>query len=120
MAKEVRQVRYYGNSAEDRKRNHPTTLTQDDMRYGTAFKNSSSPSAGITQLGIQTLPGVKFSINASPSPIVIGATGIYEIDVDGMTVIDNLLFDHNSLERINKNPSAYIIVDYIFENEGGN
>ena len=36
----------------------------------------------FNKLGIQAPPGTKFYINSSASPIMIGRTGIYELDED--------------------------------------
>lgn len=114
MAKYVNQVRYYGEKSN---KNHPETLTYRDMRYGDAFKYRVGEGAGIIQLGIQTLPGVKFWINEGTAPLIIGSTGIYELNVEGLTTIHNLKFDDTSLKTIDANDSAYIIVDYIYERE---
>jgi hypothetical protein len=35
----------------------------------------------ISQLGIQGRPGTSFYLNGSTLPIVLGETGIYEIDL---------------------------------------
>ena len=40
----------------------------------------------IIHLGIQTLPGTKIYLNGFyDAPIIIGATGIYELDLEGTT-----------------------------------
>ena len=115
MAKYVKQVRYYGDNSS---KNQPANLRAQDMLRGYAFQESqSSPGANIVQLGIQTMPGVKFTINTSPQPIVVGSTGIYELNVDGLTMINKLTFDNASLSKINDNTNGYIIVDYIYEKE---
>lgn len=114
MAKYVNQVRYYGDKHAN---NYPPNLSYDDMRQGRAFKYSNGVGAGIIQLGVQTMPGIKFIINTAATPIVVGSTGIYELNVEGLTTINSLMFDRESLEKIGKNSSAYIIVDYIYERE---
>lgn len=115
MPKKIGQVRYYGtnsNGVAD-SRNWPATLTHAKMRSGTAFSDVYP----IVQLGIQTLPGVKVFINNHSTPIVIGSTGIYELNVDGLSRISNISFDINSLNVIDNNSNAYIIVDYIYDKE---
>ena len=67
----------------------------------------------ITQLGIQALPGTEFYLNNSISPILIGSTGIYEIDLEGLSEITDLHFNRKSLEAINNNENAYLIIDII-------
>lgn len=115
MAKKVGQVRYYGpeSSSNSQKANYPSDLTSNSLRYGNVF-NTIYP---IVQLGVQTIPGVKFYINNHTTPVIIGATGIYELDVDGLSNITSIQFDSASLAMIDKNPNAYIIIDYIYETE---
>lgn len=115
MAKKIGQIRYYGpnNSSSTQKANYPSDLTRNSLRYGNIF-NSVYP---IVQLGVQTMPGVKFYVNNHTTPIIIGATGIYELDVDGLSNITDIQFDNTSLTMIDNNPNAYLIIDYIYETE---
>jgi hypothetical protein len=57
-------------------------------------------------------------LNNSSSPIIIGHTGIFELDLNEQTEIFALSFEHKSLEFINNNINAYLIVDIIYEGEG--
>lgn len=108
MAKKVGQVRYFNNGA---KQNQPSGLSHQDLRTGVPFKNKT-----IVQLGIQGLPGMQIQIGqASDSPVVIGSTGVYELNVEGLTSIDFINIPTNSLRMIESNPNAYIIIDYIYE-----
>lgn len=113
MAKNIMQFRYYGDNAKDK--NQPTTLTRTGLQNGNAFE-SYLP---IVQLGIQSLPGTKFYINGDDSipSVVIGSTGIYELDLDGLSEITKLAFSAESLQRINDNDTAYLIVDMIYTSE---
>ena len=82
------------------------------LKSGSVFSNYLP----ILQLGIQTIPGVKFYVNNSETPVIVGATGIYELDVDGLTEITNLTFDTTAINLIKSNPStAYLIVDIIYD-----
>ena len=111
MAKRVKQVRYYNDNSQN---NYPTEGTKPRYRNlisGTAF----SAYMPILQLGIQTLPGTKFYLNGSNNPIIIGSTGIYELDLQGLTEINSLQFDASSLALIQENSNAYLIVDMIYE-----
>lgn len=112
MAKKVGQVRYY--SAKGGRENSPSSLTGIKLRSGSAFDDVYP----IVQLGIQTLPGVRITINNASTPIVIGSTGIYELNVDGLSQITSLKFETNSLTLIDNNPNSYIIIDYIYDKEG--
>ena len=110
MGKRIGQIRYFG---EKNKQNYPSTVNAIRLRTGAAFA-SVYP---IVQLGIQTLPGTKFYVNNHTTPVVVGATGIYELDIDGLSNITDIQFDDKSLNIINNNDSAYIIIDYIYETE---
>lgn len=114
MAKYVNQIRYY---KEGSNKNSPQSIKRSQLSGGTAFKYNSQNSAGIVQLGIQTLPGVQFTINTSPNPITVGSTGIYELNVDGLTTINSLNISKQSLDMIDNNENAYLIVDYVYEKE---
>lgn len=111
MAKKVKQFRYYSNGSDN---NYPLGLTNRQLISGSAFNNYMP----IVQLGIQTMPGTKLYLNGSNNPIIIGSTGIYELDLQGLTQINSLQFDANSVTLINNNQSAYLIVDIIYEEVG--
>lgn len=108
MAKHISQVRFYndGNS-----KNYPSgSVNKTKLAAGSLFNNLN-----LTQIGIQTLPGTKFYLNHHSSPIVIGQTGIYELDLEGLTYINGIQFDQASLRLINDNDAAYLIIDYVYE-----
>lgn len=110
MARKVYQFRYYGDSSN---KNQPNNLTGAKLRSGSAFKDRLP----IKQLGIQTMPGVKFYLNNSVDPIIIGSTGIYELNVENLTEITALNFDLTAINMINNSPStSYIIVDILYDN----
>nr|DAF58770.1 MAG TPA: IPP transferase [Siphoviridae sp. ctxMM9] len=64
------------------------------------------------------MPGVRVFINNHTSPIIIGGTGIYELNIDGLSNITDLSFDPASLNLINSNDNANLIIDFIYEGEG--
>ena len=72
-------------------------------------KNSNLFENGIKvfQLGIQALPGTSFKINNSNTDIIIGSTGIYELDLKGITFIEAL--------QCTGYVGKTIIVDYLYE-----
>ena len=107
MAKKVKQIRYYSD-------NHEQTHggpTYRNLISGSVFSNY----VPILQLGIQTMPGTKFYLNGSNNPIIVGNTGVYELNLQGLTEINSLQFDASSLSLIKSNESAYLIVDIIYE-----
>ena len=76
---------------------------------------SFSKYAPIKQLGIQALPGTRFYINNSTEPIIIGASGIYEIDLKNTTaIISSLHFAQESMERINNAENGHLIIDIVY------
>lgn len=108
MAKKVGQIRWFKDNNE---KNYPANISADALSSGSAFPRSYS----IVQFGIQTLPGTKIFLDSHPDPIIIGATGIYELSVDGLTKINSITFDNASLELIENNDNAYVLIDYIYE-----
>lgn len=108
MAKQIKQIRYYGD--EDA-RNYPPGLVGTQLTSGSIFNETPS----ITQLGIQSYPGLKFSLNDGMTPIILGSTGIYELDVDGFSQINRIIFAQDSINKIKIINNAYLIIDYVFE-----
>ena len=106
MAKQIMQFRYY---AEGSSKNQPRDIGMGKLARGSIFANFLP----IVQLGIQTLPGTKFYLNNSTTPIIVGSTGIYELDLEGLSEITDLHFDTSSLDSINQNNNAYLIIDVI-------
>ena len=116
MAKQITQFRYYGPN---NSKNYPQMVSAN-ISYGSKLisGNLFSGCRSITQLGIQTIPGVRLYLNNSLTPIIIGATGIYELDLEGLTTINNLHFDKTSVNLIDSNANAYLIIDLIYDDEG--
>lgn len=111
MAKKVKQIRYY---SDDNTSNYGGP-TYRNLISGSVF----TPYIPMVQLGIQTLPGVKFYLNGSTNPVIVGSTGIYELDVQNLTDINSLQFDAGSVALIKNNDSAYLIVDIIYDKGSG-
>lgn len=80
------------------------------------------PTSGIKRIGIQTIPGVEFSINDSPSSnIVIGPSGIFELDVEASgSIVGKIDLIENTLLRYfdGDSSTAYLIMDVIYETGG--
>lgn len=106
MANKVIQYRYYGDKDP---RNFPIDSTSENYVSGEVFAETMP----ILQLGIQTIPGAKFKLNTGDS-IIIGSTGIYELDLNNKTEITSLSFEASTLNFIN-NLKAYLIVDVVYE-----
>lgn len=118
MARAIKQFRYY---AENDSRNQPIS---EDEAYnasfltfcnGNVFKNANV--YPILALGIQTLPGTKVYLNGSVDPIIVGSTGIYELDVVDKAEIINIFFDATSMLAIRDADEGYLIVDILYDTE---
>lgn len=113
MAKYLKQYRYYEDGSEKNQPgpNASVPITFRNLTSGSIFGKD----VPITQLGIQALPGVKFYLNNSTQPIIIGQTGIYEINLEGIAEINSLKFHPESIRSIINNTNAYLIIDMLCE-----
>lgn len=112
--KRIKQFRYYNE--EETSKNSPSDASYTNWVSGNAFLGYFP----ITQLGIQALPGTRFYLNNSTDPIIIGSTGIYELDLTGETEISALSFNISSMLAIRDNNNAYVIVDVIYDSKEAN
>ena len=112
MAKQVKQFRFYKNEDD---RNYPdkVVMTPINLTTGEVFAKYMP----IFQLSIQALPGTKFYLNNSHSPIVIGYTGIYELSVSDLAEITSLKFDYDSILRLDTNKETVLLIDIIYDKE---
>jgi hypothetical protein len=108
--KQIYQYRYYGKGNE---KNQPSDIAENTLISGSVF-TSRIP---VLQLGIQSLPGTKFYLNNSLEPIIIGSTGIYELDLQDEATISAIRFDRESISKINANGinDYYLIVDIVYD-----
>ena len=109
MEKRIKQVRYYTDGSLE---NEPVSLKKNMLIDGTIFSNY----APISKIGIQTLPGVRFSLNNSNEYIIINNTGIFELDLEDQIQITSLRFFHESLDLL-ENAGHGLIVDFVYESE---
>lgn len=107
VLKHVKQFRWYGDQHSDK--NYPIGLTYGELKSGNIFKNYG----GVIQLGIQAPPGTKFYLNDAKKPIIIGITGIFELNLIGLGQISLIRFDGNSLDVAQN--SDGIIIDILYE-----
>lgn len=114
MAKKIMQFRYYG---ENHSNNQPKNISKATLGKQTAeIASIFQGYLPITQLGIQTLPGTRVYLNNNEvGPIIIGSTGIYELELEGISEITDIYFDSTSLELIDNNDNAYLIIDIIYD-----
>lgn len=125
MAKAIHQFRFYTDSSTE-SRNEPSGKEYTDIggmeafSKGTLFDGSvegSSKYIPIFQLGVQTIPGTRFYLNDGVDPIIIGSTGIYELDMDNGVEISKMTVDIDSLKKISEMQNGYLIIDIIYEKE---
>lgn len=112
--KRIKQFRYFGR--EDT-RNYPNEENLKNLLNTGELFNDYSP---ITQLGIQAPAGTKFYLNNNEertNPILIGYSGIYELNLEGIAEIYTLSFDEDSLSTIDKLPQSHLIIDIVYEGE---
>ena len=91
-------------------------------KVGQVYKTGNNAKAGFNlttpnflQVGIQGVPGTIFSFNDGPD-IIIGNTGIYEINFEGFGIsVGKLTIKENT----NYDDNDYLIIDYIYEEEEG-
>lgn len=116
MSKYVRQLRYY---SENHPNNYPTEGEDVINHSRLSSEKFFTPYMPIIQLGIQTLPGTKFYLNDSERlhPIIVGYTGLYELNLEGIAEINSLAFDPNSIETIRTTQDSYLIIDLVSEKE---
>ena len=112
MARLVKQFRYYGYENDNADLNYPEEVNFHSLATGNIFANYSP----ITQLGIQSDPDLKFYVNNSMDPIYIGATGIYEVDLQGLGTISSIRIDRDSLRSIDyATKKNSLLIDIIYE-----
>lgn len=117
--KQIYQYRYYGDNHD---KNQPTNAAGPKINRATLISGAIfSAKLPILQLGIQALPGTKFYMNNSKEPVIIGSTGIYELDLQGKAEVNALAFDAKSIDVINNmnksfpEGNGYLIVDIIYD-----
>ena len=120
MANKIKQFRYY-NDTNNLGKNSPSVITIDGADTNVSYAHYVSGAVfgecfPVLQFGIQSLPGTKFYLNNGNDPIIIGSTGIYELDLEGQTEITQIQMDGGSMKTINDNDSAYLIIDIIYDN----
>ena len=121
MAKRIKQYRYYSDNNDGVTKNQPEQVTgEDGVAQNVSYKHYVSglvfgSNVPVLQLGIQALPGTKFYLNNAVDPIIIGLTGIWEVDLDGQTEITAIQIDNQSIQNIAANNNAYLIIDVIYD-----
>lgn len=107
--KQIKQFKYYNSLSS---KNYPALSNY----YGTLCNgNLFAAHSGISHIGIQAIPGTKFYLNDSIYPITVGFTGIYELELAGLSRIYSIRFDKNSLAEYENNENNCILIDIMYE-----
>lgn len=116
MSYTIKQYRYYGDESS---KNYPEDLSKASCVIGDVFKHRDEGKedyARMVKLGIQTFPGIKFYLNGSESPMIVGSSGIFELDMPDGLDIHQLRFDRDTFELTTANKSQfYLIIDAIYQ-----
>lgn len=104
----IDQIRFYGFNNENN-----TNFILDDISNDSI--NLLANFGPVLKIGIQTLPGVKFSFQNKDNKIIVDYTGVYELDLTNTTTrITFLSIDSESLKMIDAHPSGRIIIDILY------
>lgn len=109
--KKIMQFRYRGEGS---KNNFPNyKYYEDALINGNIFKDYGF----ISQLGIQGPVGLRFYLNSNTNPIMIGETGIYELDLENVGRITSIQFDANDLSKFytKELQSDQLLIDIVYE-----
>lgn len=76
----------------------------------------------IYQFGVQTMPGVRFSINSNDTGIgandfkgvMVGQTGIFELDLREVTPINQITFENLAAQLAPFGEMGYLYVDVVY------
>ena len=92
-------------------KNSPSNLTGANLVAGNIFLDYQP----ISQIGIQAPPGTKIYFNNNDSPIIIGYTGLLELDFSSTGgSISSIAVDQASIDYISSNDSAILIIDIAY------
>lgn len=119
-----KQLRYFGDG--DPRNSEGTVENSEDKRLTKNILTSSgdlikfiageAANIEIKHLGIQSTPGTKFYINEEKTSIMIGQTGIFELDLTSYDlVITALSFDRGSIRDSNNGSNSFLIIDLKYE-----
>lgn len=105
--RKIKQFRYSGDSSKD----NSGDTSKQALVFGNIFQNYNT----ISQMGIQGRPGTSFYLNNSEFPIVLGETGIYEIDLQDRGTIYSIGFVDNSAFSYYSTLGDRLLIDIVYE-----
>ena len=102
MNKKIMQFRYYGTK---NKNNFPANIKAGDFSTEDFFKNYYP----IHYIKIQGPNSIKFWINFNSNSVMLGPSGVYELDLQNFSTIEDLKFS-----SIPNTISEPLIIDLIY------
>lgn len=106
MIQKFKQIIYFNETSSF----NTSGVTKNTLMSGSAFEDYLP----ACQLGIQALPGTKVYLNGNANPIIIGFTGVFSIDLSAGGNITEITVDATSLNLINDNINAFLIIDIAY------
>ena len=107
---QFKQFRYFGGN-----NSNQNNISAEELINGEIF----SQYRPIVQLGIRTLPGTRFYLNDGDSPVIVGYTGLFELEFKEGGCITSMRFARQSIDFITDNINGgYLIIDIL--GKGGN
>lgn len=110
--KRIMQFRFSGDGSSS---NYPnsgeTAISAEKLKYKNIFQGYNQ----ISQLGIQGQPGTAFYLNGSEYSILLGETGIYEIDLQDRGYITSINFVDNTAFKTYSPNRNQLLIDIIYE-----
>ena len=110
------QIRYFGKANTKEIDDTSDEMKTNNIKYDDLSQNLINGS--VKKIGIQTIPGIRFFVDKNNEyPIIIGMSGIFELDLtSSIATISHLCFDVDSLDIIENNPGGYLIIDLLYVN----
>ena len=114
----IKQFRFYGVG--DRAvNNYPAYSSPNAYFTALTSGNIFQDYGTITKLGIQCRPNTRFRLNESSYDIVVGETGIYEIDLEGYGTIFDIKFNANDLRIYDQEGvTDRLLIDIVYSGAG--
>lgn len=116
--KYIKQFRFYGTK--DRASNNYPAYSSPNA-YFTALTSGNifQDHGAISKLGIQCRPNTRFRLNESSYEIVVGETGIYEIDLEGYGNIFAIQFNAADLRIYDQaGVTDRLLIDIVYSGAG--
>lgn len=110
--------RYYNDNSQE---NYNSLFTDNEKPKLSSFTSGdfllkSGNGVHIKKIGIQTLPGTKLFFNRGSEHVIVGFTGILEVDLtNSQQEITMVNFSQDSMELIRDGEGAYLIIDFLYE-----